>query len=95
MSKFNVGDWVFYVLEERAGTVTRIRNGYVGRYLVLFDDNTSRHCSPRDLVLLNRPQSRPSRITVNEKIDLILDYLGLEIDDEVKLVKKENQNEEQ
>lgn len=95
MSKFNVGDWVFSTLEERAGTITRVRNGYVGRYFVLFDDNTSRHCSPRDLVLLNQPQSRPNRITVNEKINLILDYLGLEIDDEVKLVKKEIQDEEQ
>lgn len=88
MSKFNIGDWVFYVLGEQAGTVIRIRNGYVGRYLVLFDDDTSRYYSPRDLILLNRLQSRTSRITVNEKIDLILEYLGLEIDDEVKLVKK-------
>jgi hypothetical protein len=92
MSKILVGD---YVEDEhgRRGYVVECRGGYVGRWLVRLDSGETLYRSSRDIAVLVPSVSRRSeqasrRLTVNEKLDLLFDYLGIEIEDTPKIVKR-------
>lgn len=91
MEKISIGDYVYVDFHHKNGTVTQCRGGYVGRWLIKLDDGTNTYASSRDLTVIRsaQPSSSSSRCSVNEKLDLILDYLGIEIDDQPRIIKKE------
>lgn len=97
MSKIFIGD---YVIDEygHKGHVVECRGGYVGRWRVKGDDGQLRYKSSRDLTVLvpvdaSRPQPTGRRLSVNDKLDLLFDYLGIEIEDTPRIVKRSNDGE--
>lgn len=96
MSKISVGD---YVVDEygNTGHVIFCRGGYVGRWRVKFDSGSIGHKSSRDLTVLAtldcKPKPTGRRLSVNEKLDLLFDYLNIEIADTPKIVKRSDDDE--
>lgn len=97
MSKIFIGD---YVIDEygHKGHVVECRGGYVGRWRVKGDDGQLRYKSSRDLTVLvpvdgSRPQPTGRRLSVNDKLDLLFDYLGIEVEDTPRIVKRINDDE--
>ena len=96
MSKISVGD---YVVDEygNTGHVIFCRGGYVGRWKVKFDGGNIGYKSSRDLKVLAtldcKPKPTGRRLSVNEKLDLLFDYLGIEIADTPKIVKRSDDDE--
>lgn len=97
MSKIFIGD---YVIDEygHKGHVVECRGGYVGRWRVKGDDGQFRYKSSRDLTVLipvdgSRPMTTGRRLSVNEKLDLLFDYLGIEIEDTPRIVKRSDDDE--
>lgn len=97
MSKIFIGD---YVIDEygHKGHVVECRGGYVGRWRVKGDDGQLRYKSSRDLTVLvpvdgSRPQPTGRRLSVNDKLDLLFDYLGIEIEDAPRIIKRSSDGE--
>lgn len=96
MSKIYVGD---YVVDEygNKGHVIKCRGGYVGRWQVKFDSGGIGYNSSRDLTVLATSDCRPTptsrRLSVNEKLDLLFEYLGIEIADTPRIVKRSSDDE--
>lgn len=89
MSKIHVGDYVYHESYRKNGTVISDRGGHVGRYLVLTDNGERYYASSRDLCVIKsvRPCSS-SRASIEQKLDLLLEHLWLEIDDTIRIVEK-------
>lgn len=97
MSKIYIGD---YVIDEygRKAHVIECRGGYVGRWRVKFDDGNFGYKSSRDLTVIvpadgSRPPQIGRRLTANEKIDLLFDYLGLDVEDTPRIIKRTSDDE--
>lgn len=96
MSKISVGD---YVVDEygNTGHVIFCRGGYVGRWRVKFDNGSIGYKSARDITVLatSECKAKPTgrRLSVNEKLDLLFDYLGIEIADTPRIVKRSDDDE--
>lgn len=96
MSKISVGD---YVVDEygNTGHVIFCRGGYVGRWRVKFDSGSIGYKSSRDLTVLAtldcKPKPTGRRLSVNEKLDLLFDYLNIEIEDTPKIVERSDDDE--
>lgn len=95
MSKIYIGDYVYHERHRENGTVIGDRGGYVGRYLITSDKGEQYHASSRDLVVIKpaRPFRTPSRATIEQKLDLLLEHFGLEIDETIRIVKKQSDEE--
>ena len=97
MSKIYLGD---YVVDEygHKGHVISCRGGYVGRWQVKGADGNLRYKSSRDLTVIIPYTKRPtrpsgSRLTINEKLDLLFEYLDIEIEDIPRIVKRRSNGE--
>ena len=96
MSKISVGD---YVVDEygNTGHVIFCRGGYVGRWRVKFDNGSIGYKSSRDITVLatSECKAKPTgrRLSVNEKLDLLFDYLNIEIADTPRIVKRSDDDE--
>ena len=96
MSKISVGD---YVVDEygNTGHVIFCRGGYVGTWKVKFDSGSIGYKSSRDLTVLATSECKPKptgrRLSVNEKLDLLFDYLNIEIEDTPRIVKRSDHDE--
>lgn len=93
MSKVHIGDYVYHETYRTNGTVIGDRGGHVGRFTIKADNGEHWHASARDLIVIksSRPCYPSSRASLEQKIDLLLEHLGLEIDDTIKLVKKQDE----
>lgn len=95
MSKVYVGDYVYHENHRQNGTVISDRGGHVGRYLLLLDNGERCHASSRDLTVIKTSRAYPSsRASIKQKLDLLLDYLGLEIEDTIRVVEKQSDEKE-
>lgn len=95
MTNLQIGDYIYVDYHHKNGTIIGDRGGAVGRWLVKFDDGASYHVSSRDCTLI-KPARVPyprGRISVEQKLDLLLEHLGLTILDEPKIVKLEEKSE--
>ena len=96
MSKIYIGD---YVVDEygNTGNVVFCRGGYVGRWKVKYDSGSIGFKSSRDLTVLATADCKPKptgrRLSANEKLDLLFDYLGIEIADTPRIVKRSDDDE--
>lgn len=89
MSKLAIGDYVYVDYIQKNGTVIFDRGGAVGRWKVKFDDGDTCHASTRDCTVLKSARPKVvSGLTVEQKLDLLLDYLELDIQDEPKIVPR-------
>lgn len=86
MSKLNIGDYVHISYTRQNGTVIGDRGGHVGRWTVKLDNGEVAYCSSRDTIVI-KPALAPQRLSAHEKIDLLLEHLGLEIKVEPEVVK--------
>lgn len=86
MSKVNIGDYVYVDYRHKNGTVIGDRGGYVGRWTIKFDDGETGNASSRDCTII-RPSTPPPYLTIEQKLDLLLDHLGLRIEVEPQVVK--------
>lgn len=86
MSKLNIGDYVNITYTRENGTVIGDRGGHVGRWTVKLDNGDTTQVSSRDAIVI-RPAILPQRLSAHEKIDLLLEHLGLEIKVEPEVVK--------
>jgi hypothetical protein len=91
MSKIQVGDIVYVSYMRKEGTVIACRGGYVGRWQIETDSGEKFYASSRDCVVIK--PCKPiyaTEMTTEEKLDTLLDYLGLEIERKTKIrvVKK-------
>lgn len=97
MSKISLGDYVYVERRHKNGTVIGKIGGNVGRYTVKLDDGDVLHSSARDLIVIKSNKPKPiysSDISIEHKFSLLLDYLGLELEDDPKIVKRLAENEE-
>ena len=96
MSKICIGD---YVVDEygNTGYVVFCRGGYVGRWKVKYDSGSIGFKSSRDLTVLAtvycKPKPTGRRLSANEKLDLLFDYLDIEIADTPRIVKRSDDDE--
>ena len=96
MSKIYIGD---YVVDEygNTGHVVFCRGGYVGRWKVKYDSGSIGFKSSRDLTVLATADYKPKptgrRLSANEKLDLLFDYLDIEIADTPRIVKRSEDDE--
>lgn len=89
-----IGDYVYLEKCHKNGTIINDRGGYVGRWLVKTDDGELLHDSTRDLTVIKSARPTPqTRLSANDKIDLLLEYLGLDIEDEPRVIKRQNDEE--
>lgn len=97
MSKIHIGDYVYHEYYRTNGTVIGDRGGHVGRYSIKADDGQHYHASSRDLTVIKpaRPCYPNSRVSVEQKLDLLLEHLGLEIDDSIRIVNRGETNDEE
>lgn len=96
MGKVNIGDYICIAYTRENGTVIGDRGGHVGRWTVKLDNGGLSNVSSRDCIII-KPSLRPQRLSAHEKIDMLLEYFGLEIEDEPKIKKiapKPNQSKE-
>ena len=91
MSKVYKGDYVYHLRSEQNGYVVADRGGYVGRWQVRLDNGSTHYASSRDLIILNPIDNRPrvynSRLSTAEKLDLLLEHLGLSIEAEPRVIE--------
>jgi len=95
MSKIHIGDYVYHDTYRTNGMVIGDRGGYVGRYAIKADNGEHYYASSRDLIVIKcaQPCYPNNRASLEQKIDLLFEHLGLEIDDTIKIVKRENDGE--
>lgn len=86
MGKLNIGDYICVAYTRENGVVIGDRGGHVGRWTVKLDNGGVSHVSSRDAIVI-RPAVHPQRLSAHEKIDLLLEHLGLEIKVEPEVVK--------
>lgn len=86
MTKVNIGDYVCVAYLKRNGVVTGDRGGAVGRWRIELDDGTITNASTRDCVII-KSATYPARLSADEKIDMLLEHLGLEIKDQPEIIK--------
>lgn len=89
MSKITIGDYVYNDYRHENGTVIGDRGGYVGRWVLKLDNGDTVYCSSRDISVIKSAaiSLAKSRITTDEKLELLLEYLGLRIEDDPKVTK--------
>ena len=98
MSKICIGD---YVVDEygNTGHVVFCRGGYVGRWKVKFDSGSIGYKSSRDLTVLATVDCKPKptgrRLSVNDKLDLLFDYLNIEIADTPRIVSVKRSDDDE
>ncbi len=95
MSKISISDYVYAENHRTNGTVITDRGGHVGRYGIKLDSGDFIYASSRDLTVIKPGLKQTDRLTNSEKIDLLLEHLGLEIKDEpsiVRIVKHEKKS---
>lgn len=95
MTKVNLGDYVYVDHYHKNGTVISDRGGHVGRWFIRFDDGSDGHVSSRDCTVIKSSTSYHStcRLTTDEKLDLLLEHLGLRIEDSPSVVQVEGSTE--
>ena len=101
-AKFKLGDEVLVIDYHRNETVAHARilgwrGGGVAPYYIEITENiggrhpvgSRQYMSGRDMKLLNRPESpvRSRYLSTEEKLDLLLEHLGLRIEVEPQVVK--------
>lgn len=97
MGKIHIGDYVYVEYLHKNGTVVGDRGGHVGRYTIKCDDGECIYSSSRDCTVIKpaRPCYPNSRASIEQKLDLLLEHLGLEIDDSIRIVKRGETNDEE
>jgi hypothetical protein len=101
--KISVGDYVGIDYLRVFGYVIADRGGHVGRWTIKTTDGDTHHASSRDLRVIRQkempthPNCRSAivyvnKLTTEQKLDLLLEHLGLTIEDEPRIIeiKKED-----